>query len=99
VACSARTQIIDLTVVDGVLYVLDGREVLGTRDLARWVTIATTPTRTTSIGILDGALYAGLLTPSCSGTAVPSVLLVPEAGGTVSRPQLELHRAGLGSAL
>ncbi len=56
---SARTQIIDLTVVDGVFYVLDGREVLGTRDLARWVTIATTPTRTTSIGILDGALYAG----------------------------------------
>jgi hypothetical protein len=59
VAHSAWTQVIDLTAADGALYVLDGREVLGTRDLARWVPVATVPNKTTSIGILDGALYAG----------------------------------------
>jgi hypothetical protein len=59
VAHLARTQVIDLTAADGALYVLDGREVLGTRDLARWVPVATAPYKTTSIGILDGTLYAG----------------------------------------
>jgi hypothetical protein len=55
----ARTEMLDLTSADGVLYALDGREVLGTRDLTNWVPVATTPDNTTSIGILDGALYAG----------------------------------------
>jgi hypothetical protein len=59
VAHLARTQVIDLTAADGALYVLDGREVLRTRDLARWVPVATAPYKTTSIGILDGTLYAG----------------------------------------
>ena len=54
-----RTEMLDLTSADGALYALDGREVLATRDLATWVPVATAPDNATSIGILDGALYAG----------------------------------------
>lgn len=54
-----QTQIHDLVVADGVLYALDGREVRGTRDLARWIPVATAPAGSTSIGVLDGYLYAG----------------------------------------
>jgi hypothetical protein len=58
-ARTPQTHIHDLVVADGMLYVLDGREVLGTRDLAWWIPVATAPARTTSIGVLDGYLYAG----------------------------------------
>jgi hypothetical protein len=58
-ARAPQTRIHDLVVADGVLYVLDGREVLGTQDLASWVPVATAPPETTSIGVLDGYLYAG----------------------------------------
>jgi hypothetical protein len=54
-----QTRIHDLVVADAVLYVLDGREVLGTQDLAWWIPVATAPAGTTSIGVLDGYLYAG----------------------------------------
>jgi hypothetical protein len=54
-----QTRIHDLVVTDGILYVLDGREVLGTQDLAWWIPVATAPAGTTSIGVLDGYLYAG----------------------------------------
>jgi hypothetical protein len=59
VAYSARSQIVDLTRADGALYALDGRDVIATRDLTQWVPVATAPDKATSIGILDGALYAG----------------------------------------
>ncbi len=59
VARAPQTRIHDLVVADGILYVLDGREVLGTRDLAWWIPVATAPAGTTSIGVLDGYLYAG----------------------------------------
>ena len=58
-ARAPQSRIHDLVVADGVLYVLDGREVLGTQDLASWVPVATAPPETTSIGVLDGYLYAG----------------------------------------
>ena len=58
-ARAPQTRIHDLVVADGVLYVLDGREVLGTQDLAWWMPVATAPAETTSIGVLDGYLYAG----------------------------------------
>jgi hypothetical protein len=59
VAREPTARIVDLTVVGGVLYVLDGREIVATTDLARWTPVATAPPKSTSIGILDGALYAG----------------------------------------
>ena len=59
VARLARTEIVALTAAEGVLYVLDGPEVLGTRDLASWIPVATAPTNSTSIGILGDTLYAG----------------------------------------
>jgi hypothetical protein len=52
-------HLVDLTLSDGVLYVLDGREVLATEDLVGWRPVATAPTDATSIGVLDGYLYAG----------------------------------------
>ena len=52
-------RIMDLTVSGGVLYVLDGREVVATEDLARWRPVATAPSGATSIGVLDDYLYAG----------------------------------------
>jgi hypothetical protein len=52
-------RIVDQVLAGGVLYVLDGREVLATTDLARWAWVATAPSLTTSIGVLDGRLYAG----------------------------------------
>ena len=58
-ARAPQSRIHDLVVADGVLYVLDGREVLGTQDLASWIPVATAPPETTSIGVLDGYLYAG----------------------------------------
>jgi len=58
-ARASRTRVRDLVVAEGVLYVLDGREVLATRDLAWWVPMAIAPDRATSIGVLDGHLYAG----------------------------------------
>jgi hypothetical protein len=58
-ARAPQTRIHDLVVADEVLYVLDGREVLGTRDLAWWVSVGTAPAGSTSIGVLDGYLYAG----------------------------------------
>jgi len=61
-AWAPQTRIHDLVAADGVLYVLDGREVLGTQDLAGWFPVATAPTETTSIGVLDGYLYAGTAT-------------------------------------
>ena len=61
-ARAPQTRIHDLVAADGVLYVLDGREVLGTQDLASWVPVATAPAETTSIGVLDGYLYAGTAT-------------------------------------
>lgn len=54
-----QTRIHDLVVGDGSLYALDGREVLATQDLAWWVPLATAPAGTTSIGVLEGYLYAG----------------------------------------
>lgn len=53
------TRILDLTLAGRTLYVLDGREVLATEDLARWTSVATAPLRASSIGVLDGFLYAG----------------------------------------
>ncbi len=53
------THVTDLTLSGGVLYVLDGREVLATEDLARWRPVATAPRGATSIGVLEGYLYAG----------------------------------------
>ena len=55
----ATARIVDLVVAGGALYVLDGREVLSTTDLARWTPVVTAPPKATSIGILDGYLYAG----------------------------------------
>ena len=54
-----QTRIDDLVVADGLLYVLDGREVLATQDLGWWTPVATAPPVTTSIGVLEGYLYAG----------------------------------------
>ena len=54
-----QTRIHDLVAADGALYVLDGREVLATRDLAWWFPVATAPVGATSIGVLDDYLYAG----------------------------------------
>ena len=54
-----QARIHDLVVAEGILYVLDGREVLRTEDLGTWLPVATAPARTTSIGVLDGYLYAG----------------------------------------
>jgi hypothetical protein len=59
VARAPAARIVDHTVDGGVLYVLDGREIVGTADLRRWTPVATAPPETTSIGILDGYLYAG----------------------------------------
>ncbi len=61
-ARAPQTRIHDLVVADRVLYVLDGREGLGTQDLASWFPVATAPAETTSIGVLDGYLYAGTAT-------------------------------------
>jgi hypothetical protein len=58
-ARAPTARIVDLTVAGDVLYVLDGREVVATTDLARWTPVATAPPKATSIGILDGYLYAG----------------------------------------
>ncbi len=55
----ATARIVDLVVAGGALHVLDGREVLSTTDLARWTPVVTAPPKATSIGILDGYLYAG----------------------------------------
>ena len=55
-------RIVDLTVSGGVLYVLDGREVLATEDLVGWRPVATAPPDATSIGVLDDYLYAGTAT-------------------------------------
>jgi hypothetical protein len=52
-------RILDLTLAGRTLYVLDGREVVATEDLARWTPVATAPPRARSIGVLDGYLYAG----------------------------------------
>jgi hypothetical protein len=52
-------RILDLTLAGATLYVLDGREVLATDDLFRWTPVATAPPHASSIGVLDGYLYAG----------------------------------------
>ena len=52
-------HLVDLTRSGDFLYVLDGREVLATDDLVRWQPVATAPPAATSIGVLDGYLYAG----------------------------------------
>lgn len=59
VARAPAARILDLTVAGRTLYVLDGAEVVATRDLARWTPVAAAPPHARSIGVLDGYLYAG----------------------------------------
>ena len=58
-ARAPAARILDLTVAGGTLYVLDGGEVVATQDLARWTPVAAAPPHASSIGVLDGYLYAG----------------------------------------